>query len=241
MNTAIITGASSGIGKAIALELSKHVKHIVINSLRHPDLLQTTHDLIIANGVDCLSIVGDICDYDFTKSLVNTTYDNFGSIDVLINNAGISYIGLLTDMSYLDWRNIIDTNLTSVFNTCNQVVPYMVSQNSGHIINISSIWGNNGASCEVAYSASKGGMNAFTKSLAKELAPSNIRVNAVACGVIDTHMNQCFSPEEMSDLMDTIPLGRLGTPEEVALFVQTLIQSPGYLTGQVITLDGGYI
>jgi 3-oxoacyl-[acyl-carrier protein] reductase len=172
--------------------------------------------------------------------MVESTLAAFGQIDVLINNAGISYIGLLTDMTIDDWNRIVATNLSSVFSTCRCTVPSMVSAKSGCIINISSVWGNIGASCEVAYSACKGGINSFTKALGKELAPSNIRVNAIACGVIDTEMNHCFSREERDALVEEIPAGRMGTPEEVAALALTLTDSPAYLTGQVLTLDGGW-
>ena len=162
-------------------------------------------------------------------------------MDLLVNNAGISYVGLLSDMSIEEWNRIIQTNLTSLFNCCNQIVPHMVSNKSGHIINISSMWGISGASCEVAYSATKGGVNAFTKALAKELAPSKVRVNALACGAIQTEMNSCFTEEELQDFCDEIPACRLGTPEEIAQMVWQLYSSPFYLTGEVIKIDGGYL
>ncbi len=162
-------------------------------------------------------------------------------VDVLVNNAGISYVGLLTDMSYLEWQQVINTNLSSCFITCKHVIPSMVSKKNGKIINISSVWGNVGASMEVAYSASKGGMNSFTKALAKELAPSNIQVNAIACGVIDTDMNKCFREEDMEALIEEIPADRIGKAEEVAKLALQLCIGNEYLTGQIITLDGGWI
>ena len=167
--------------------------------------------------------------------------DSHSAIDVLINNAGISHIGLLQDMSIDEWNNVINTNLTSVFSCCKYAIPYMVAQKQGKIINISSMWGVSGASCEVAYSASKGGVNLFTKALAKELAPSNIQVNAIACGVIDTRMNACFDDEERTELENEIPAGRFAAPEEVAEMILKLVEAPDYLTGQVITFDGGYL
>ena len=168
-------------------------------------------------------------------------YQSIGTLDVLVNNAGISYIGLLTDMSYGDWKKIIDTNLGGCFLTCRYAVPGMVSRKKGKIINISSVWGRVGASMEVAYSASKGGINAFTKALAKELGPSNIQVNAIACGIIDTDMNKCFDEEELGVLIQEIPMDRLGKPQEVANLVLQLCEGNEYLTGQVITLDGGWL
>ena len=165
----------------------------------------------------------------------------FGGVDVLVNNAGISYIGLLQDMSTEDWERMLRTNLTSVFNCCKLAVPYMISQKQGKIVNISSVWGVVGASCETAYSATKGGINALTKALAKELAPSNIQVNAIACGAIDTEMNQWMDEDDLIALVDEIPSGRLGRAEEVADLVYHLGYKESYLTGQVIGLDGGWI
>ena len=162
-------------------------------------------------------------------------------IDVLINNAGISYLGLLSEMPYEQWELLLRTNLTSVFACCKCAIPHMVSQKSGKIINISSDWGIYGASCEAAYSATKGGINALTKALAKELAPSNIQVNAVACGVIDTEMNACFDEAERKTLEEEIPAGYFAKPDEVARFLLQLAQAPAYLTGQVIGFDGGWI
>ena len=160
---------------------------------------------------------------------------------MLVNNAGISYVGLLTDMSNQDWDHILHTNLSSVFYCSRAAIPHMVFQKSGKIINISSMWGRTGASCEAAYSATKAGVNGLTMALAKELAPSNIQVNAIACGVIDTEMNACFTDEERSILREEIPAGRFGTPEEVAALVLDLARQHTYLTGQIIGLDGGYI
>lgn len=173
--------------------------------------------------------------------LFDDAVSRFGSIDVLINNAGISHIGLLQDMSIDEWNNIISINLTSVFSCCKLAIPYMLRAGHGSIINISSVWGVAGASCEVAYSATKGGINAFTKALAKELAPSGINVNAIACGVMDTEMNSCFTDEEIKNIIEEIPAGRMGCPDEAAALALSLSEGSSYLTGQVIVLDGGYI
>lgn len=162
-------------------------------------------------------------------------------LDVLINNAGVSYIGLLTDMSNSEWEHIIQTNLSSVFYCCRHAIPPMVARKSGKIINVSSMWGTSGASCEAAYSASKAGVNGLTKALAKELAPSNIQVNAVACGVIDTAMNQRLTIEERKDLEEEIPMGRFGTTDEVASIIWDIANASPYMTGQVIGIDGGYL
>ena len=240
-HTALITGASRGIGAALACRFAAEGYHLALcchNSYETLQALATKLETTCSIQVLCFR--GDVGDYTFICDMVQKTLDTFGQIDVLINNAGISYIGLLTDMDITDWNQIVATNLTSVFSTCRQVIPSMVHAKSGHIINISSVWGNVGASMEVAYSASKGGVNSFTKALAKELAPSNIQVNAISCGVIDTAMNHCFSPEEMNALREEIPADRLGQPEEVAKLVLQLIQAPTYLTGQILTLDGGW-
>ena len=159
--------------------------------------------------------------------------------DILINNAGISYVGLLQDMSYDEWKNVIDTNLTSVFNLSKMVIPNMVAKKNGRIINVSSMWGNVGASCEVAYSASKGGVNTFTKALAKELAPSKISVNAIAFGAVDTRMNAFLSYEERELLTEEIPAGRFLAPQEAADIIYSVAMMNNYVTGQIITADGG--
>lgn len=239
--TAIITGASRGIGKACAIELADYFEHIVINSCTHQKDLEETKKEIENKGADCLAVIGDIGDYDFVSSMIKKTAGTFPNIELLVNNAGISHVGLLSDMTIHEWNRIVNTNLTSVFNCCSQVIPHMLHQKSGHIINISSMWGISGASCEVAYSAAKGGVNAFTKALAKELAPSNIRVNALACGAIDTQMNHFLDEKELESFCDGIPACRLGTTEEIAQAVIHLYKSPFYLTGEVIKIDGGYL
>ena len=171
--------------------------------------------------------------------MFNTISTIYGSVDILINNAGISYLGLFTDMKPENWNRIIDVNLKSVLNCCHLAVPKMVSHKSGIIINISSIWGDRGASCEAVYSATKGAVNSFTKAMAKELGPSGIRVNAISCGVIDTKMNQCFTEEERDVLTEEISLMRFGTPEEIAnLAVFLAGNQSSFINGQVITSDG---
>ena len=239
--TVLITGASRGIGAALARRFAAAGYNLVLNCAHSKDTLEAlAADLKNTCAVNCICCLGDIGDFSFVKEMIQTASDTFGGIDILINNAGIASIGLLTDMDIEDWNRILSTNLTSVFSTCRCAVPCMVHNKQGKIINISSVWGIVGASCEVAYSACKGGVNAFTRALAKELAPSNIQVNAIACGVIDTAMNHCFSPEDMEALKAEIPADRLGTPEEVASLVFQTANAPGFLTGQVITMDGGW-
>ncbi|MCM1180570.1 MAG: SDR family NAD(P)-dependent oxidoreductase [Clostridium sp.] len=239
--TAIITGASRGIGKACAIELADSFNHIVINSFHSAEALEDTRSIILEKGTECTAIAGDIGDYKFVTDFIKAIHYLLPSVELLVNNAGISYVGLLSDMTIDDWNRIVQTNLTSVFNCCNQIVPHMVKKHSGHIINISSMWGLCGASCEVAYSATKGGVNAFTKALAKELAPGGIRVNAIACGAIDTSMNSHLDESEKAAFCDDIPACRFGAPEEIAQAVVHLYQSPFYLTGEIIKIDGGYL
>jgi 3-oxoacyl-[acyl-carrier protein] reductase len=184
--------------------------------------------------------MGDVSDYDVCRQMVDTAVAKFGSVDVLVNNAGISSVGLFQDMSRDEWDRIWRVNVGAVFNCCQLVLPHMINAKSGKIINISSVWGNVGASCEVAYSATKGAVNSLTKALAKEVAPSGIQVNAVACGAIDTEMNSHLSADDKSALADEIPAGRFGTPAEIARIVKQLTETPSYLTGQIITVDGGW-
>ena len=239
--TVLVTGASRGIGKACAIKFASKGYHVFINCRSSIDALAKVKEEIESSGGSCTIVTGNVGNPDDVRNIFKAINEAAGGIDVLINNAGISYIGLITDMTDDDWNNLISTNLSSVFYCSREALPYMVSKKAGKIINISSMWGTCGASCEVAYSASKSGMNGFTRALSKELAPSNIQVNAIACGVIDTEMNACFSEEERRDLMYDIPAGRFADPEEVAELALSLATGHEYMTGQVIGLDGGYI
>lgn len=235
---ALITGASRGIGEAIAKELARQGFDLTLTCLNSLDQLKELAGCLEKKyGVSCHIFQGDMGD----PEAVDRLFDGLNRLDVLINNAGISHIGLLSDMSVSQWRRVMSTNLDSCFYTCRRAIQLMVHAKQGRIINISSVWGQAGASMEAAYSASKGGVNSLTKALAKELAPSNIQVNAIACGVIDTDMNRCFAPEEMASLIEEIPADRIGRPEEVAALAGQLITAPAYMTGQIITIDGGWI
>lgn len=235
---ALITGASRGIGKAIAYELARNGYDLYLTCKNNLDLLKTLKiELENMSGViQCHIFQCDMSNINDVERL----FESIPTIDVIVNNAGISYVGLLTDMSAEDWHHVMSTNLDALFYTSKFGVPKMLANHNGKIINISSVWGNVGASMEVAYSASKGAVNSFTKALAKELAPSNIQVNAIACGLIDTDMNACFSEEDLHYIIEEIPADRIGQPEEVAKLCSMLANAPEYLTGQIITMDGGW-
>ena len=238
--TAVITGASRGIGRSIALKYAKMGYQLAICCKQDRTALEETRAGILSCHTSCISFIGDMGNHEDVKNFFDEILSRYGKIDVLINNAGISYLGLLQDMTPEEWNQVISTNLNSVFYCSKAAIPDMVRRKSGKILSISSIWGDHGASMEVAYSASKGGVNAFTKALAKELAPSGICVNAIACGVIDTSMNAFLSEEERQALIEEIPAGRMGTCEEVAELAYTLGRESNYLTGQIITMDGGF-
>lgn len=234
---ALITGASRGIGKAAAEIFAQNGYNLILTCHKSMDDLESlAESLQAAYGISCLPIEADMG----VESDVARLFSHIQNLDVLVNNAGMACFGLLSDMTAEQWHRIMAVNLDSCFYTCRAAIPLMLKNHSGSIVNVSSVWGAQGASMEVAYSASKGGMNAFTKALAKELAPSNIQVNAVACGVIDTAMNSCLSPEDMAALRDEIPADRLGTPAEAAELIFRVAQAPPYMTGQIITIDGGW-
>ncbi len=234
---ALITGASRGIGAAAARALARAGYDLFLVCKSSGKVMEGLgRELAEQYGIFCETALCDVSD----AGQVETMMKQAGEIHVLVNNAGISHTGLLTDMSPAQWYQVLDTNLSSLFYTCRLAVPRMVRRKEGRIINVSSIWGNVGASMEVAYSASKGGVNSFTRALARELAPSGISVNGIAFGVIDTDMNACFSQEELAALMEEIPAGRMGSVQEAGELIRMLAQAPAYLTGQIITMDGGW-
>ena len=238
----LVTGASRGIGRAIALAFAAQDYHVFINCNRSIIELEKVRAEIDAMPCgSCDMVIGDVGNPDVVRDIFKKIYKKCNALDVLVNNAGVACMGLLSELTDREWNRVIQTNLSSVFYCCREAVPKMVSKKVGKIINISSMWGTSGASCEVAYSAAKAGVNGLTKGLAKELAPSNIQVNAIACGCIETGMNSHLSEEERLTLEIEIPAGRFGDPQEVADMVIQLVNSPAYLTGQVIGLDGGYI
>lgn len=238
MKTVLITGASRGIGAAIARAFASGGFHTVITCAHSQNgLFSLKAELEQTYQTPCTAIVCDMGDYTAVEKL----FSRIPAPDVLINNAGCSYFGLLSDMSPDDWQRIINTNLSACFYTCKLAIPSMVQKKEGRILNISSVWGSVGASMETAYSASKGGINALTKALAKELAPSNIQVNALAPGLVDTGMNSHLTVEELISLKTEIPADRIGTPEEIAELAWQVVHAPAYMTGQIISIDGGWI
>ena len=234
---ALITGASRGIGAAITKELVQRNYDLYLVAYKHGDDLKRSASEL---DTDIQCFTGDISDPDFVKKI----FEDITDLDLLVNNAGISVTGLLQDTEDTEWHRINSVNLDSAFYTSRAAIPLFLKKNDstvpGRIINISSVWGNVGASCEVAYSATKGALNAFTKALARELAPSGIPVNAIACGFIDTEMNSHLSDEEKAAVIEEIPAGRIGTPEEIAAIVAAVAEMPSYMTGQIITVDGGW-
>lgn len=238
----LVTGSSRGIGKSIALKFASEGWHVFLNCRYRMDALQNVKEEIEASTPgSCELLPGDVSSPADVAHIFRKIHASCGCLDVLVNNAGISHIGLLMDMTDEDWDKVLSSNLSSVFYCCRAAIPPMLSHGSGRIINISSMWGVNGASCEAAYSASKAGVGGLTQALAKELARSKIPVNALACGVIDTEMNKQLDEAELAELAEDIPAGRFATPEEVAEMVWKLICAPEYLTGQIITFDGGYL
>lgn len=239
---AMITGASRGIGAAIAQKFAENGWNLILTCIHSKDQLETlSKTLHTSHGITCQTFIGDMGKEQDVKKCFNLIQTATNGVDVLINNAGISKVGLISDLTLEDWETVMRTNATSVFLCSKYALPHMVHQKHGSIVNISSVWGCVGASCEAAYSASKGAVNAFTMALAKELAPSGISVNAVACGAFDTDMNSCFNKEEKAAIADDIPSGRFGIPKEAAELVYSLVQQSPYLTGQIIKLDGGWI
>ncbi|OBR90344.1 3-oxoacyl-[acyl-carrier-protein] reductase FabG [Clostridium ragsdalei P11] len=239
---AIVTGASRGIGRSIAVNLAKCGANVVINYKKDEKGAYQTLDMVKQVGSVGMVVQGDVSLYSNAERMVQYALSKMGKVDILVNNAGISKIGLFIDMREDEWNFIIDVNLKGVLNCTHSVLKHMISKKAGSIINISSMWGNVGAACESIYSASKGGINLFTKSIAKEMAPSNIRVNAVAPGVIDTEMNSWLKEDEKKNLMEDIPMGKFGQCEDIAKTVCFLAgESSEYITGQIITVDGGMI
>lgn len=239
MKTVLITGAAKGIGAAIAEELAKNGYQVIINYRTSEQKAQELKDKLTNNGQNVEIYKADVTKKEEVEQMVKYVVNKYGKIDVLVNNAGISQIKPFADIEEEEWDNMINNNLKSVYLVTKQVIHNMLQNQSGAIINISSIWGITGASCEVHYSAAKAGIIGMTKALAKEMALSNITVNAIAPGMIETDMNSDLTQEEINEVVNEIPLKRMGKPEEIAKTVKWLIETP-YITGQTIRVDGGW-
>lgn len=239
MKTVLITGGARGIGKAIALAFAKNGYNVGINyNTSYEKAMQLKNDLL-SLGVDAEMFKADVSNKEEAQKLADSFIKRFGHIDVLVNNAGVSLVKPLNDVELDEWDNIISTNLSSAFYVTKPLLPYFIKNKCGSIINIASIWGECGASCEVAYSASKAGLIGYTKALAKELGASGIRVNAISPGFIETDMNKCFSDQEKNDFKNNVALMRLGNTSDVSGVVLFLASDEAsYLTGQNIVVDG---
>lgn len=239
---ALITGSSRGIGRAEAITLARDGYAVCVNCVEREDKAQELVDMLRSNGCETMWYKADVADAAAVKQMVAAIEEKLGAVTLLVNNAGIAKQCLFQDMTENYWRHIFDVNLNGAFNTIQAVLPHMLHEHSGCIINTSSIWGQHGASCEVAYSATKHAIIGLTRSLAQELAPTNIRVNCVAPGVIDTDMVQVLGEETLAALAEDTPAGRLGRPEDIAAVVSFLASdAASFITGQVITSDGGFI
>ncbi len=241
--TVLVTGASGDIGKKCALAFAALGYNIVIHYYNNKEAaMQLQNEINSSKKAFSIAVCANLADSDSVSEMFHIIKKNFGGVDILINNAGISQIKMFSDISEEDWDNMFDINVKSIYSCCRHVLPYMINNKYGKIINISSIWGICGASCEVHYSAAKAAVIGFTKALAKELGPSGIQVNCIAPGVIDTRMNAHLGEDTLSLLKEETPLGRLGLPEDIASCVVFLASdNAGFITGQVISPNGGYV
>jgi len=240
--TALVTGASRGIGRAIAVMLAREGWAVCINYLERRDAAESLLEELRAEGCRAMICQADVADRAQVAAMVQKTEAELGEISLLVNNAGISHQALFQDTDDDAWNRLLAVNLTGSRNTAMEVLPGMISRKVGAIVNISSMWGLRGASCEVAYAATKAAVVGFTKSLALEVAPSGIRVNCIAPGCIETDMVKVLGEETRAMLVEETPIGRLGTPEDIAALVSFLAsEKSSFITGQVITADGGFI
>lgn len=242
MKSALITGSSRGIGRAVARELAHQGWAVGINYLTRRDKAQELVEQLTGEGCQAAAFQADVADGAAVEEMVRQLTQTFGPVELVVNNAGVAGQSLFQDISDEMWNRYLAVNLGGARNTIKAVLPHMISEKRGCIVNISSIWGQRGASCEVAYACTKAAIIALTRSLAMELAPSGIRVNCVAPGVINTDMVQVLGQDTLDDLARETPLGRLGTPEDIAAAAAFLAsERAGFITGQVLTVDGGFI
>ena len=235
----VVTGGSRGIGAQIVKTLANENYKVILNYNNSKEQAEKIQQELLEQGNEIEIIKADVSRREEAEKLIQFAINKFNKIDVLINNAGISQEGLFTDVTEDEWQKIMNTNLNSVFYCTQQALKYMIPEQQGCIINISSIWGETGASCEVAYSTTKAAINGMTKALAKEVGPSNIRVNAIAPGIIDTDMNKNLTIEERKQIKEQIPLNRIGKAIDIAKCVKWLVEDE-YTTGQIISINGGW-
>ena len=240
MKNALVTGASGGIGQAVARELARRGWGVVLHYWKNEASARRLEEEILAQGGSARRYQADLTDPAQVEALFAAAEEDFGFLEGLVNNAGTAWKGLFTDMTLEDWRQVLDSDLTSVFLCCRRALPPMIRRKRGSIVNVSSMWGQVGASCEAAYSAAKAGVIGLTKALAKEEGPSGIRVNCLAPGVVRTPMNGDLSPEDLAALREETPLERIGSPEEIAQAAAFLLENT-FVTGQVLGVNGGLV
>ena len=239
---AIVTGGSRGIGRAVCVALAKQGCNVVVNYCHGAEPAEQTAALCRAEGVQAVTVQADVSTAEGCKALFDAAAEAFGRVDVLVNNAGIAGQALFQEITDELWHRYFSVNVDGAFHTIQAVLPHMLHEHAGCIVNVSSIWGQRGASCEVTYSCTKAALIGLTRSLAAELAPTQIRVNCVAPGVIRTDMLDALPAEVLPQLAQETPLGRLGTPEDIAHAVAFLAsEQANFITGQVLTCDGGFI